>query len=276
MTPRLTSSISPFIYPLYPKRAGRLRYAIDVAKFFKYPFSKDYDGSLNLTTTTWFDGEATGEDSRVVNVECGVPESGLVLFDREGFDDGLGYLETHITAEQPIFDRLLFENNFGLLRREGFGSVLITDTPKFADVRIIEQIREIGSYCMAHTGVAVDRSKGYGDYFLLINPYDQDLVVRLDSNHGLKERVRVPTKTAKSVSLEPLVGNDIWAAVSLTAKQRVLVYDVKAPIDDPLLPVSLDHLDPFRGEAALRAASAREWGKSNLRRTARRIGLSQY
>lgn len=274
MTSRLTSSISPFIYPLYPKRAGHLRYVIDVGKFFNYEFAKDYDGPLTITTTTWIDGQLMDEERQLVTVCQGSPETELVKFGREGLDCGIGYLEIHITANAPIFDRLLFENNFGVLRREGFGSILITDTPKFADVRIIEQIREIGSYCMAHTGVSIDRSKGYGDYFLLINPYDQDLVVRLESNQGLKERIKVPSKTAQATSLEALAGNGIWASVSLTAKQRVLVYDVKAPIDDPYLPVSLDHLDPFRGEAALRPATPIAWIKHKTRAAARRLQLS--
>lgn len=275
MNASLTKSISPFIYPIYPKNAGILYYNIDIGKFFHFDHARDYTGYLSLESKLWKSGKLEANEVRRVKVEKGIPEETILLGEQTGFDDGMAYLEMQIGAEFPMFDRPMFENPMAVLLREEFGGVLITDSPKFSDTRIIEQIREIGSYCMAHTGVSIDLEKGYGDNFLLINPYERPLVVRLKSNHGEQLRVKVESHDVVNVDLRPLMGNDKFAAVSLTAKQRIILYDVKAPLDNPLLPNSIDHLDPFRGEYAYNNASLANWAKFQTRSLLRRVGISK-
>ena len=275
MSRALTNSIAPFIYPLFPAQAGVFHYLIDVERFFQYPFSRDFTGLLSMNIKTWKAGNLAGEDVVDVSVENGIPEHPRIVGERVGFQDSMAYLEMHITTDKPVFDRPLFENNLAVLVRDGFGAVMIIDMPKFADTRIIEQIREIGSYCMSHTGISIDREKGYGDFFLMINPYEQDLIVNLQSNHNGRLKVRVKSHDVAVADLSPLMGNDVWASVSLTAKQRVLLYDLKAPLADPFLPNSLDHLDPFRGEHSLQPGTWTSWTKHHLKQAARSAGITR-
>ncbi|RCK33573.1 hypothetical protein [Thalassospira xiamenensis] len=228
-----------------------------------------------MQITTWKEGQVAADEVIKVEVRDGVPDQSRIVGECVGFEKGMAYVEMHISTDSPVFDRPLFENNLAALVRDGYGAVMITDTPKFADTRIIEQIKEIGSYCMAHTGVSIDQEKGYGDFFLMINPYDQDLIVNLKSNHGLTHKVKVRSHDVKIFNLQPLLGNDRWAAVSLTAKQRVLLYDLKGQSNDPYLPASLDHLDPFRGEQSLKPSSFRNWGRYKIKAFTRKVGITR-
>ena len=220
-------------------------------------------------------GQLLEESCEEIKVRNGLVDRDRYISSQTGLDEDMAYLEIYIYAEKAIFDRILYETNIAVLVREGFGSVMMTETPKFADPRIIEQIREIGSYCMTHTGVSIDKQKGYSDYFLLINPYEQDLIANLASNHGIRQKIKIKSHHVHIADLSPLMGNDRWASVSLTAKQRILSYDLKASADDPLLPNSLDHLDPFRGEQSLKPATVKNWTKHQARRFARNVGLTR-
>ena len=275
MSRNLANSIAPFIYPLFPKKSGILHYVIDIKKFFQYSFAKGYCGKIYMQITIWKQGRITGDEVVQVEVKNGVPAQDRIVGECVGFEEGMGYVEMHISTDSPVFDRPLFENNLAALVRDEYGAVMITDTPKFADTRIIEQIKEVGSYCMAHTGISIDQEKGYGDFFLMINPYDQDLIVNLKSNHGLQKKVKVRSHDINIFNLQPLLGNDRWAAVSLTAKQRVLLYDLKAQSEDPYFPASLDHLDPFRGEQSLKPSSFMNWAKYKLKAATRKVGITR-
>lgn len=268
-----SSFIAPFVYPLYPQGCGKLRFVTDLGKFFQYKAAAGYTGALTIQKTVFSAGAVLREENQVVQVKDGVPEIRDLVSEYDGPEGEMGYVEFAISAESSIFDRPLFENGYGLIQVPGKGPVSVIESPKFADPRIIEQIREIGTYCISHTCIGIDPEHRREAFLLLINPYDRALVVRLANQGAENFTVRLPAHTAQNVSLRPLIGAHGWATVMLTAKQRVIAYEACTPYGRPHQPNSIDHLDPYRGEWAIRAARPGEYVRYVGRATLRKLGI---
>jgi hypothetical protein len=267
----LTSYLSPFIYPVFPREKYRTRIGIGLGEIARSAMVRKFTGTLTLRERLYLDGEQVGEGSEEIAVADGKPARDYVL--REPELPRLGYIEFEVTADQPAFGRPMLEIGFASLSREGFGNVKVIDMPKFADPRIIDQIREIGHYCTTHTAAYVDSSDNVGDFFLVINPYEKALTVRLSTPRGRNKREVVKAHSARSLALADILQDGVPDTVLMTAPQRIIVYDSRAPLDDPDSPYSLDHLDPFRGEPVRVPVSFRRFARNKVRRAMFRLGL---
>lgn len=267
----LASYLSPFIYPVFPRARFRTRIGIGFGDIARSAVVGKFTGTFLLKERLYLDGELLHEASEEVAVRDGLPATDYVL--REPELPGLGYVEFEVTADKPVFGRPMLEIGFASLHREGFGNVKVIDMPKFADPRIIDQIREIGHYCTTHTAAFVDARENIGDFLLVINPYEKALAVRLATPAGRAKREVVKAHSARCLPLSEILEDGIIDTVFMTAPQRIVVYDARGPLDDPYSPCSLDHLDPFRGEQTYLPVSFRRFARNKVRRAMLRLGM---
>jgi hypothetical protein len=267
----LASYLSPFIYPVFPADKFRTRISVGLGEVARSALTGPYDGTFTLRERLYLDGKLLEEATEEIPVRGGKPDQEYVI--REPKLRQLGYIEFELFADKPAFRRPMLEIGFASLYREGFGNVKVIDMPKFADPRIIDQIREIGHYCTAHTAAFVKKAENIGDYFLVINPYEKALTVRLATPAGRNKRETVPAHSVRTLALADVLEDGVVDTVFMTAPQRIVVYDERAPLDDPYLPYSMDHLDPFRGEPTFRPVTFKRYLRNRIRRLMIRLGL---
>lgn len=270
-----STQIAPFVYPLLPAAAGALRIVINLRQFFKYDHARDFDGMLTLTAVQWVRAAEFRRETVVVPVRRGTPDVADIEMRWMSPDESTGYVDVEVSADRPIFHRPLYEIGYGVVERPGYGTLTVIESPKFADPRVIEQVREIGRYSVAHTMVrGSDAARGVSK-FLLVNPYEKSLGLDLRCpESGEYRRVQVPARSTLTEPLGVLVGDREWGTVVLTARQRVIVYCISAPSSSPDLPNSIDHLDPFRGERTFARLSLRGAVRHTMRRIAKAARLT--
>jgi len=265
--------IAPFIYPLFPGEERLLRFIVPMQRLLDNHSVAGLDFELNLSTRKWANGTCLRQDDLVLAVRNGRVERPEILLEEKS--EYFGYIETEITASIPMFHSVLYEIGYGMITTP-MGQASVIEMPKFADPRVIRQIRETGRYSLAHTAAMVDQERNLDDYFLVINPYSKAIVVRLFNSRGDMIRRTVPNNSTLPISLREILRPGLPEAVFLSAPQRVIAYDVRAPFDHPEDCNTVDHLDPFRGEAAFIAGGWKRYIRSTLRRFQfnRRYGLS--
>jgi hypothetical protein len=267
----LTSYLSPFIYPVFPREKYRTRISVGLGEIARSAVVGKFTGTFTVRERLYLDGELLAEGSEEIAVRDSKPENDYLL--REPELPRLGYIEFEVTANMPVFGRPMLEIGFASLHRPGFGNVKVIDMPKFADPRIIDQIREIGHYCTTHTAAYVNAQENAGDFFLVVNPYEKALTVRLATPTGRSKREVVKAHSARNLALADILADGVIDTVFMTAPQRIIVYDLRAPLDDPGSPYSLDHLDPFRGEPTYRSVSFKRFVRNKVRRAMLRLGI---
>jgi hypothetical protein len=267
----LTSYLSPFIYPVFPRDKYRTRISIGLSEIARSAVVGKFTGTFTLRERLYLEGELLNDASEEISVRDNKPAMEYAL--REPELPRLGYIEFEVTADKPAFGRPMLEIGFASLHRAGFGNVKVIDMPKFADPRIIDQIREIGHYCTAHTAAYVNAAENIGDFFVVINPYEKALAVRLATPSGRAKREVIKAHSARSLALADILEDGVIDTVFMTAPQRIVVYDSRAPLNDSDSPYSMDHLDPFRGEPVYLPVSFRRFARNKARRAMIRLGL---
>lgn len=273
MTPRLFHYLSPLIFPVFPERAGRLELDYNLQHVLKARGAVSFDGELTVRLEFFADGKAGRSETVVYTVRGGVVRAPRLARDFVAEGQTPGYLEMHIEADQPVFSKLLSPPGYAILARAGFGAVIVTSDQKYANPRVIEEIRSTGQFCMVHTAALVDRAARIDNALLLINPYEQDLTATVHAGPEASLRPKVPRKCAILVPLADLLPDGEWSTYMVTANNRVLTYDVRHKPGDPLAINSMDHLDVFSGMPTHRDASPVEIVRSALRRALRETGI---
>jgi hypothetical protein len=270
-----STQIAPFLYPLLPASVGTLRFVINLRQFFQYDHARDFDGALTLTAVQWSRAAEVRRETIAVPVRRGKPDLADIEMRWQSPDETAGYVDVEVAADRPIFHRPLYEIGYGVVERVGYGALTVIESPKFADPRVIEQVRELGRYSVAHTMVrGSDITRG-SSKFLLVNPYEKALGLDLRCpESGTYRRVHVPARTTLTEPLGALVGDREWGTVILSARQRVIVYCMSAPASTPDHPNSIDHLDPFRGERTFANLDLRGALRHTLRRIAKAARLT--
>jgi len=139
-----STQIAPFVYPLFPHSVGTLRFLVNFRQFFQYEQTLGHDGILTLTAVQWVRAAEFRRETVVVSVRNGQPEPPIVEMQWRSPDDEASYVDVEISADSPIFHRPLYEIGYGVVERPGYGALTIIESPKFADPRVIEQVRETG------------------------------------------------------------------------------------------------------------------------------------
>ncbi|MHA1566389.1 MAG: hypothetical protein ACTSX7_13835 [Alphaproteobacteria bacterium] len=245
MTERLHHYVTPFIYPLFPRSAGRLVVNYSVRNILAYRTTPDFTGNFTLTFSVFVDGEQISREEIAIPVRNGQAEIGDVVRNFES--DGLGYVEVGITADGPAFDKIALVQGYGLFVHPQRGAMTFGSDLKFARGPIIDQIAKYGLFCMQHSAAFIDKDRNIGNSFLLINPYQQAIVATFASSTGARVKRRIDKLSAQRLPLDELLQDGEWATVMVTANNRLTVFDIRHAHDDPLLLNNIDHLDFMNG-----------------------------
>ena len=246
--------VTPFIYPLFPRKSGRLIIDYNLGNIIAYRAAPGFCGTVTLTFSAFSEGELLSKEDVPVEVRDGKPELEHVV--RHFASEHIGYVEVAPTADRPAFDKIALVQGFALFESQGRGTITFGNDQKFARAPIVQQIAKFGAFCMQHTGVWVDRERNSGNSFLLINPYAQALVATLFSSERKSLKRRVKKQSATLVSLADLLTDQKFGTVMLTANNRVTVFDVRHAYDDPLKIYNLDHTDYMNGWSTHQKRSA--------------------
>ena len=153
------------------------------------------------------------------------------------------------------------------------GALTINTDMKYANPRVIQQIKQYSKFCMLHSACLVDSKRGLGNSLLLINPFDQALVTRVVSSSRRKLSRRLAPRTACMLDLAPVLDDGKLDTIMVTASNRVITYDVRHAHGEPSRMNSLDHLDPFSGFSTHPARPPAIYIRAQARRVMRAVGL---
>ncbi len=271
MTRPVFHYLPPIVLPLFPREAGTMSIDYDLQHVLQVRGDTDFSGSLRITRRQFCDGTLVGEDISERSVHRGrVAEP---LYRQMVTADAFGYLELHIEATAPVFHKLLSPPGYAILNRESFGSIIITSDQKYANPRIIDQIRATGEFCMVHTAGFVDRKARLANSLMLINPYEKTLLARVAASTGRRCQARVAARSAVVISLEPIFDDKQWATYMVAATNRVLTYDLRHHTENSTKIYSMDHLDVFSGVGTHRPVDLREYARAASRRLLRETRL---
>ena len=145
------SYITPLIYPVFPDRAGALVVGLDLQTVFdrSTPAKADYD--CTITVEQFANGELLYSDVSDLAVRKGVLSE--PFFSRRFTGSEIGYVQISIRTDRPVFSSLNLSVGYGLLVCPGFGTLNVLHDEKFASPGVIQQIREIGRFCLLHPPV---------------------------------------------------------------------------------------------------------------------------
>lgn len=242
---RLFNYLSPKILPVFPAASGTLSYMQDPQHALLTRSKIAFTGTLTITATVFASGAQVTSHDREFAVRDGV-------VDGQPYLDSFvapqpGYVEIDCVASQPVFHRIIPEPGYAILNRPGAGPVTVNADMKYANPRVIQQIKSHGEFCMLHAACFVDRRAGQGNSLLLINPYDRPLLARLAADNGNKATRRVAARSLEFIDLSEILDDRQWGTLMLAASNRVVTYDVRHTYGDPHAINSIDHLDPYSG-----------------------------
>lgn len=260
--------VAPFLYPLFPGEGISLQFVVPLQRLLDRLNVPWFTGALQLSRKTWAGGVLIDETVDEIAVREGVAEPPVL--EVEARADAFAYVECALTASEAIFAAPMYEIGYAALRTPR-GALSIIEMPKFADPRVIDQIRETGRYTLSHTAAYIDPDNDCDEYFLAVNPYVKALTVRLHSAAGASAKHRLPAHSVTPLPIRDLLPEGGLGVAMITAPQRIIAYDLRAPIGRPELPNSIDHLDPFRGEPTFVKAGLKRYVRSTARSALRRV-----
>ncbi|WP_341702915.1 hypothetical protein [Ferrovibrio sp.] len=264
--------LSPFIYPLFPREAGRLMLSCSIKNALQFRSRPDFTGQISVCFRKYVNGGEAGEERVDVAVDRHVPE--INEFSKTFSADGYGYVEVEMTADRPLFDKTVVVQGYGLFLRPGCGALTFGSDLKFARDPIIKEIAVFGGFSLLHQAVLVDAGKGIGNSFFLVNPYRQPVVCTLESDLGRRLRVKVKPHEACVQPLDSLVDDGKPASVMLTANNKVTVFDMRHVHGKPAALTNLDHLDFMNGWLTHRRDGLQKTARYYVRRALRNLGIS--
>ena len=270
-TPVLYTYVSPLIFPIFPRPVGQLVMGLYLQDLLDKYAVLTKPTTLNITARAFKDGDLFSQEDLEVICENGkVSEP---TFCREYELDSLGYLEVEITATESIFRRIHIEPGYGLIVNPKRGWLNLIHDVKYARPLIIESVKAVSEFCAVHGAAHFDRNSNHGNSILLLNPYKKDIVAKLTTASGKTQKAKIKPHSARLVSLEPIVSEDTWDCLMLTANNRLPVWDVKHAADDPDRVFSVDHLDMYRGGATYVKKDIIAFARSAAKRMARETGI---
>lgn len=264
--------ISPMLFPIFPSADGKLVLEIDVQHMVdKCSGVPDADAILTLGFEIFADGRSIKRETTQLELRKGKLDTPRMV--RQFAADALGYLELSVFFDRPLLRKVYVGDDYVLWVRPRQGAISFGGEAKFALDRVIEQIRTHGRFCLVHSGAYVDRSRDIGNSLMFINPYDQAATARIVTERGRRQSARIDPKSVRVVDLAPILDDGQWDTVMVTANNRLPVYDLRHPTDNPCGTYSLDHLDTFSGYPTHRAVSPVAFFRDVVRRGLRRYGL---
>jgi len=262
--------LAPKIVPVFPGAWGTLLLGVSLQRTLANRALPGASSRVRATVTVYAEGKAEHQEqveTDIVDGRTAHPDTWLRLS-----ASAPGYAEIAITAEDPIFWKIMPEVGYSLLETPDGRQLTVNADTKYANIRIVNQIKRTNVFCMLHSACLSCRDDGIGGSIYLINPYEQAIVARLRSSHGRELKQKVEARSAAIVDLAPIIDDGRIATVMVTGNNRIVTYDLKHAYGAPERVNSIDHLDPFSGLASHGNAGPIRWLKVLARRSVRRIG----
>ncbi|MEC8100513.1 MAG: hypothetical protein VX089_04790, partial [Pseudomonadota bacterium] len=178
-----------------------------------------------------------------------------------------GYLEIYVNADNPIFKRVIPEPGYAILKIKD-SSIVINPDIKFGRSRLIAQTRNLRSFCMIHSAIINDKENNIQNSFLLINPYEKKIKVKISSQTGKSLKKILMPHTVSFENVSDLIDKkkNLLGSVMLSAPNRIVVYDIKHQYQNLKNIYSIDHLDPYSGRTTYHDFSVNAFLKNYTRK----------
>jgi hypothetical protein len=242
------------------------------------------EATVNLNISVYQEGELRHETEFQLDYRggryVGEPPAPFVWADQAELGaTHPAYLE--MTASEPdkaaIFNSKVVVGIYSLYAKAGKKGFVSDNAYKYGAPPVIAQVAKFGRYVDAYPVIHLDRMRDLGETIVMINPYHKPILADLRTADGRKaRRLRIPPQSARNVNLEMLLepGEDAWHGhVQMTANNRMITFNLKHSMKDPLLISDHEHLDPFRADATHMPAFRRMRNALGRAIARRRIGV---
>ena len=263
--------LSPLILPVLPETAGHTLFSMNLENTLADVAIDRGDAVLECHIEHFQNGKQIAEEKYSVPVAGGVPET--LYIDRRFSGTGLGYAQISITADRPLFRKILTQHVYSFIERPDGGTFILNASYKFSDPLIIDLMRRVGRFCLVHPAHYVDPSMNAGNSTLIVNPFDGPIVARLATAGGQAMRRRIPPMSAELLPLDDLIDAGRWTCVLYTGNNRYPAWDVRHAHDDPNRINRIDHLEFFRGDLTVRRLAPATFVRAKARSAMRALGL---
>jgi hypothetical protein len=263
--------LSPKILPVFSSNIGTVSCLTDVQFILNVRSLEKLDGNAEITYTTYCDGNVISEEFTSVKVNNG--KSTIEPVWKSFSTPSLGFVEITFGTTKPLFKKIIPEPGYSVLKTINNKVLTINSDMKYANPRIIQQIQQYSRFCMLHSSVYVDSNIGAGNSLMLINPYEQLIVVKIYSSKENKISRKIKPKSTCMVNLAELVDDGEISTIMLTANNRIITYDVRHSYHDQLDINNIDHLDPFSGYSVVNYVGFKELLGEFTRNSLRKLNI---
>ena len=170
------------------------------------------------------------------------------------------YLEMGVVpdGDRPVFRSKAVLGLYSIYSKPGKKSFFSDNAYKYGSPQVIGQIAEFGRYVDTYPVIDLDRSRNLGETIVLINPYKKAVIAQIRTYDGVEsERLRVSPMSVRNFDLASLLlrERDEWRGhIQLFANNRIISFNIKHSLNDPLIISDHEHLDPYRSDPTHMAA----------------------
>ena len=225
-------------------------------------------------------GEALIEDVRQLVLRDGawtdpsVAEFAFDSSDEDGWrtEGQIAYVETAVSLETEGWFRDHFLPPFYTVYSSPSKKTFFSDNAlKFGSPNVIKQIARHGKWIEGYPVVHVDPSRDSSESVLVINPFEKESFVKVQTvgDPARSVRRRVAALGATRVDLLQVLGDSglPWSGqVFVSGPARMVIYFAKHGVGDNTSITTVEHSDVYRGTASFLPATLllRRWAGSAL------------
>lgn len=216
------------------------------------------DATVVVTASITCEGEVVDEREITIEPARNRGEHALQTFDFRYSDyaglENVPFLEiaTREKDGKPAFASRRALSFYTVFHANGKKTFFSDNNYKFGTPTVIEQIARFSKFVEGMAVVRVSRSKNLGETVTIINPYKMPVLAAISANDGRSlPRVRIPAMSVRQVNLGQFLRDDEdeWSGhIQITAKNRVILFQLKHAFDDLTLVTDQEHSDSFRAD----------------------------
>ena len=171
------------------------------------------------------------------------------------------YLEMAVSSadKQRIFSSKSVFGVYSIYTKPGKKSFFSDNAYKFGSPPVISQMALFRRYVDAYPLIHMDRRRDLGETIVCINSYLRPILAEIRTHDRRSiPRVRIPPMSARNIDLSQLLyeEEESWAGhIQLTANNRLITFNIKRSLANPLLISDHEHLDPYRADPAFLPAT---------------------
>jgi len=256
------SSLSPKIIPIFSLPHSITGVAIEADTIIRTRARNLKKGNLKVDIKVYIDGINKDNFHYDLAIENSTSKNPNIW--QEFCYEQHGYAEIYISSNTPVFTRVISEPGYAILKIND-SAIVINPDFKFGRTRLISQMQNHNSFCMVHSAIVSDKENNIRNSFLLINPYEKIINVRITSDVNKFIKKKLVPHTVTFIDVSQLINNNKLGSVMLSAQNRVVVYDIKHHYNDINKIYSIDHLDPYSGRTNYSNFSFKGLIKNQLR-----------